>query len=159
MTLTVGDKIIYPSQGPCLISTVVQKTINDRKELFYKLTILNEGGDLFIPVNKVNSLGVRFLLKKSEIPPLFEQLRKPAEVILEWKERKANELKLLTSGSAFDLAELIQSLVLLSKTKGLSYEGRKTLDKAKSLLICEIAEVLDKTKKEIKEWVDEALQM
>ncbi len=159
MTLTVGDKIVYPSQGPCLISTVVQKTINDRKELFYKLTILNKGGDLFIPVDKVKALGIRFLLKKTEIPPLFEQLRQPAGTVVEWKERKANDLKLVTSGSARDLVELIQSLTMLSKMKSLSYEGRKILDRAKSLLVCEIAEVLDKPTNEIEQWVDEALQM
>ena len=159
MTLTVGDKIVYPSQGPCLIGTVVQKTINDSNQMFYQLTVLSEGSDLFIPVDKINSLGIRFLLEKSEIPPLFAHLRKPVSVILEWKERKAKQQKLFSSGSAFDLAELIQSLALVSKTKGLSYEGQKTLNKAKSLLICEIAEVMDKTKKEIEEWVEEALQL
>ena len=39
MTLTVGTKVIYPSQGPCLIDSIVQKEIGGHPVSFYQLAL------------------------------------------------------------------------------------------------------------------------
>jgi RNA polymerase-interacting CarD/CdnL/TRCF family regulator len=68
-------------------------------------------------------------------------------------------MKLLSSGSAFDLAEIVESLTALNETKALSPRDRQTLDKARKILICEISEVMGETKGAAEEQIDQALKV
>jgi RNA polymerase-interacting CarD/CdnL/TRCF family regulator len=157
--MIVGNKIVYPAQGPCLVGPIVKRLINDSPVMFYQLTILNEGGGLlFVPVSKVSSVGMRPLLSKSEIPKLLDHLKKPTKGDDTWRERIANNLKLFATGSAFDLAEIVESLTELSERKSLSFAECKRLDQARALLICEICEVTGETKEEAELQVNDALK-
>ena len=73
-------------------------------------------------------------------------------------QRTRDNLKLLTSGSAYDLAEIVESLTNLSETKTLSFGDHRTLDRAKALLVSEISEVIEETKEEAEQQVDMALK-
>lgn len=158
MTLTTGDKIVYPAQGPCLIGPVVERIIDNRSLMFYQLVILNKGGNLFVPVDKVKAAGIRMLLDKSEIPKLLDQLKRPVKAAENWKQRALDDSRLFASGSAFDLAEILETLTGLSETKSLSISERNRLEKAKMLLVCEIAEVTGGTKEEAQIEIENALK-
>lgn len=158
MLLAIGNKVIYPSHGPCLISSIVDKVVNQQTMTFYELSVLNDGrGTLLVPVEKVKTIGIRPLLKKTEISKLLDQLKKRSKSSTDRKQRVRDNLKLLLSGSAFDLAEIVESLTELVETKALSLGERGTLERAKRLLVCEIAEVTGETKEEVEEQVDRAL--
>src|ERR1051325_10379465 len=138
MMLAVGKKAIYPCQGPCLIGRVVNRVVNDRMVPFYHLTVLDDsGGELFVPVDKAQAIGVRLLLERSELPKLLEHLKKTAITSAHWRQRAIDNLKLFTSGSPYDLAEVIQSLTVLKRTTTLTLGEARTLDKARRLMICE----------------------
>jgi CarD family transcriptional regulator len=125
---------------------------------FYQLLVLDDGrGKLFVPVDKLKTIGIRPLLKKPEIPRLLDQLRRPSRAAVDRKQRVRDNLKLLASGSAFDLAEIVESLTELIETKELSLGERGTLERAKRLLVCEISEVMGETKQEAEDQVDQAL--
>lgn len=158
-TLAAGSKAIYPGQGPCRIGRVVKKTVGDRVIMFYHLIILDDsGGELFIPVEKAQAIGVRLMMKKSEIPGLLAHLKKSAKTADNWKQRAIDNMKLFTSGSPFDLAEIVASLTELSSTRSLTLGESGTLDRARRLLISEISEVMGETKTEAAEQVDRALK-
>jgi len=157
--LTSGNKVIYPSQGPCLIGPVIKKVIDGRPISFYQLALLDDsGGELFVPVEKAQTIGIRPLLNRSDIPKLLGLLTKPAGAAKDWKRRADDNFKLLTSGSAFDLAEIVNSLTMLCEKKALSYRESQTLEKARKLLIGEISEVMGETKRAAEEQIDEALR-
>ncbi len=159
MTLTVGNKVIYPSQGPCLIGPVVSKVVDGRLVSFYQLALLDDsGGELLVPVDKAQTIGIRSLLKRSDIPKLLSLLKKPAGAAKGWKQRADDNFKLLRSGSAFDLAEVIKSLTRLGEKKMLSFRESQMLEKARRLLICEISEVMGETKSVAGEQIDKALK-
>ena len=159
MKLTVGNKIVYPSQGPCLVDSVEKRIIGGQPLVFYHLVILDDqGGDLFIPVDKVEAISIRLLLDKADVPALLDQLKKPADPGLDLKQRSANNMNRLASGSAFDLAEIVESLTELRETKSLSVGECKKLDKAKRLLVCEVSEVMGVTKQEAEQQIDDALK-
>lgn len=159
MVLSVGNKVVYPCQGPCLIGPVVRKVVDGRPIKFYHLALLDDrGGELFVPVDKAQAIGIRPLLDKSEIPKLLKRLKKTAGTVKGWKQRADDNFKLLTSGSAFDLAEIVESLTELSSRKALSFRESQTLEKARRLLICEISEVMGKTKSAAEAQVDKALK-
>src|ERR1051325_6995351 len=105
MRLTIGKKVFYPYQGLCIIGPVVQKVMEGKAVHFYQLLVLDDGGDLFVPVDKIAAVGIRPLLKDYEIPKLLNQLKlkpSPREPI-HYSQRALLYAQLITSGSAFDL--------------------------------------------------------
>jgi CarD family transcriptional regulator len=159
MRLAVGEKVIYPSQGPCRIRRIDRRVIDGAPVTFYHLDILGDaGGELYVPLDKAQTIGVRLLMDKSEIPKLLRRLKKTTRSAEGWKQRAIDNLKLFTSGSAYDLAEVVESLTELSDTKTLTVGEARTLDKAIKLLVGEIAEVTGETRVAAQEQVYEALK-
>ncbi len=156
--LPVGSTAVYPGQGPCRIGRAVKKVVDGRVMMFHHLTVLDgRGGELFVPVEKACAIGVRLLMKGSEVPELMAHLRKRAKPADNWKQRANDNLKLFNSGSAFDLAEVIASLSELRENKPLSLGESGTFERAKRLLICEISEVTGEPKAMVEEQVDQVL--
>lgn len=159
MRLTLGAKVNYPSQGPCLIGPVIEKVVDGRSVKFYQLAILDEGGGkVFVPVAGVKTIGLRLLLKRDEIPGLLARLKESITPVRDWKERARDNTRRLSSGSAFDLVEVVGSLTELRETKELSVRERWMLDKARRLLVTEISEVLKETRRAADDQVGEALK-
>ena len=159
MILTSGNKVIYPYQGPCLIGPVIKKVIDGRPISFYRLALLDDsGGELYVPVDKVQSIGIRPLMNRSDIPKLLDLLKEPSGADKDWRQRADDNFKLLTSGSTFDLAEVVKSLTKLGRKRELSFRESQTLEKARKLLIGEISEVMGETKSAAEEQIDEALR-
>jgi CarD family transcriptional regulator len=159
MILGVGNKVIYPSQGPCRIGGIVTRVIDGALIEFYHLVVLDEGGgELYVPLDKAKAIGIRLLLDKSEIPKLLGHLKKTAATADHWKQRADYNSKMSTSGSAFDLAEVIESLTELRDTKALTLGESRSLERARRLLIGEISEVMGETKQEAEQQVDIALK-
>jgi CarD family transcriptional regulator len=157
--LTVGSKVVYPCQGPCLVGAVVERLVAGEPKNFYHLVVLdNNGGELFAPVDKVQAIGIRPLAQRPDVPKLLDQLMKTAKMARDKKQRANDLIRLFTSGSAFDLAEIVGSLTELSKTKTLSLRESWTLVRARNLLVCEISEVMGETKCVAEEQVDQALR-
>lgn len=160
MILSVGNKVVYPNQGPCRIGEVVEKMIGGRPTSFYQLALLDESGDaLFVPLDKIRTLGIRQLMAKSEIPKLLSHLKKATVPEKNWKQRAIDNARLLSSGSAFDLAEIVESLTELNEIRALPPRDRQILDRAKKILVCEISEVTGESKSAVVEQIDEALKM
>ena len=157
--LNAGDKVSYPCQGPCLIGPVVKRVVDGKLTEFHRLTVLVDGGgELLVPLDKAHARGIRRLLDRAEIPKLLDQLTKASRPAERWNQRAMDNLKLFTSGSAFDLAEIVESLCELRKTKALSPSDRETLERARKLLVCEISEVMGETKSAAQEQIDKALE-
>ena len=159
VTLSVGSKVMYPSQGPCLVGALVEKDVAGVPVSFYRLVLLNESrSELFVPIEKVANIGLRPLLQRSEIPALLAQMMQASPSATDWKQRTQINLKRLASGSAFDLALVVESLTLLNGRKPLSTREQALLEKAKRLLVCEIAEVLEQSTMAAEEQINSALK-
>jgi RNA polymerase-interacting CarD/CdnL/TRCF family regulator len=166
MTLTVGDKVVYPGRGPCLVGAVVQKVVCGRLARFYRLALLDDSkAEVFVPVDNSRDLHMRALLDRSEIPELLGHLRTRTAVTKDlgraknWRQRNSDNLKLFSSGSIFDLADTVESLTQLSATKSLAAHERETLYRARKLLACEISEVMDESKSAAEARIDTALRI
>jgi RNA polymerase-interacting CarD/CdnL/TRCF family regulator len=157
--LTVGSTVFYPCQGPCLVGAAVERAVAGEPRNFYHLIVLDDsGGELFVPEDKVQTIGIRPLVKRSDAPKLLSQLMKTSEMARDWKQRADDILRMFTSGSAFDLAQIVGSLTELSKTKKLSIRESWALVRARKLLVCEISEVMGETKGVAEEQVDQTLR-
>ncbi|MEK6408430.1 MAG: CarD family transcriptional regulator [Acidobacteriota bacterium] len=156
--LVIGNKVIYPCHGPCLVSSIINKVVGESPMTFYQLVVLDDSrGTLLVPVDKAQAVGIRPLLNRPEISQLLDQLKKPSTASTDRRQRVRDNSKLLLSGSAFDLAEIVESLTEMIETKPLSFGERGTLERAKRLLVCEVSEVMGETKQEAEERIDQAL--
>src|SRR5512140_2596779 len=104
MTFTIGDKVVYPGRGPCLIGGIIQKVVCGTSRSFYRLALLDDSrAELFVPVDNFRDLHMRALLERSEIPKLLGHLKTRAGVTNDvgpaknWRQREADNLKLFSS--------------------------------------------------------------
>jgi CarD family transcriptional regulator len=165
MTLTVGNKVVCPGRGPCLIGGVVQKVVCGTSTSFYRLALLDDSSvEMFVPVDNLHDLQMRALLPRSEIPKLLGHLETRAGVTRDlgkaknWRQRELDNSKLFSSGSIFDLADKVESLTHLSGTKNLGAHERETLYRARKLLVSEISEVMGESKDAAEARIDRVLE-
>jgi CarD family transcriptional regulator len=153
----VGRKVFYPGCGACFIASVAAQSVGDTVTLFYHLIVLDNTGEVFVPVEKARALGLRALLTRAMIPELLERLQRSEIANADWRQRARETQRLLASGSAFDLAELVTSLEALSRTHDLSVNERRALLRARALLIGEVSEVMGETQSAAEERIDRSL--
>ena len=99
------------------------------------------------------------MLTKREVTRVLKIL-KEGEVTTydDWKGRfQANSEKMRT-GDIKAVAEVMKSLTMLNEVKPLSYRERKMLDRARFLLISELAEAGGKTTDDMESQIDAALE-
>ncbi len=157
MRLSVGSKISYPLQGPCLVGPVVTKVVGGERAKFHQFIPLGDGGaEFFVPFGRAPAAGVRRLLEKSEIPEIFDRLAQAPPPAANGKFRAQDQLRLFASGAALDLADVI---ALLTDIAGINrfHGGGGLLEKARRLLAREIAEVMGESESDAEARIDEAL--
>jgi RNA polymerase-interacting CarD/CdnL/TRCF family regulator len=161
MTLKIGQKVYYPGAGPYLVSAVVRKVVCGADVNFYKFTSLDgSDAELLIPVGSSADLPLRALLAPDAIPRLLSRLKtrpEPPKEIGKWQERRSRSSKLFLSGSAFDLADAIESLTRSSTVRSLATDERETLRRARRLLICEIAAVMNESISQAESRIDSVI--
>jgi len=154
----VGDKVVYPNHGVGVIEQVARKSIGNTISSYYCLRILSTDSTVMVPVGNTSTVGLRKVLTRREVTRVMEVL-KNGEVATydDWKGRfQANSEKMRT-GDIRAVAEVLKSLTILSEVKPLSYRERKMLDRARFLLISEVAEASNKESEVVESQIDTAL--
>jgi RNA polymerase-interacting CarD/CdnL/TRCF family regulator len=71
-----------------MVGAVVEGSVAGEPRSFYHLIVLDDGGgELFVPVDKVQAIGIRPLSQRSDIPKLQGHLMKTTRVANDWKQR------------------------------------------------------------------------
>lgn len=158
MSFKVGDKVVYPNHGVGVIEQVAKRAIGDLESSFYCLRILSTDSTVMVPVDNTQAVGLRKVLTRREITRVIKAL-KDGEVTTydDWKGRfQANSEKMRT-GDIRAVAEVLKSLTMLNEIKPLSYRERKMLDRARFLLVSELAEASGKKTDAVETQIDAAL--
>jgi len=158
LSFKVGDKVVYPNHGVGVIEAVRQRAVGDIEASFYCLRILSTDSTVMVPVNNTQAVGLRKVLTRREVTRVVKVL-KDGEVTTydDWKGRfQANSEKMRT-GDIRAVAEVLKSLTVLNEVKPLSYRERKMLDRARFLLISELAEAGGKKSEDMESMIDSAL--
>ena len=164
MTLNIGDKVYYRGRGPCLVGAIVHKVVCGASADFCSFTLLDDSGaELLVPLGNSSNLQFRGLIPRDEIPKLLSHLKtrsglpKDTGKPKNWRQREFAKSKVFSSGSVFDLADLVESLTQSAHVRTLAMDERETLHRARKLLICEIAEVMNESKSTAESRIDSAL--
>jgi CarD family transcriptional regulator len=142
MVFKVGEKVVYPNHGVGIIECISQKVIGGKTEEFYTLRIESNSSVVLIPTANVNQVGLRKLCARKDLDQLFEILQGGnGHHISDWKDRYKVNLEKMKTGSIFEVAEVLKNLTYLGSQKSLSFREKKMLDRAKQLVISEVATV------------------
>ncbi len=137
----VGDLAVYPAQGVGRIEAIETREISGQKQDYYIMKILENNMTIMIPVNNVETVGVRDIINNEEVAKVYAIMKKrdiPADNQT-WNRRYREYMEKIKTGSVYEVAEVLRDLYLLKVDKELSFGERKMLDTAQSLLLTELS--------------------
>ena len=154
----VGDKVVYPNHGVGTIEQISSRNISGQPERFYMLRINSNSLTVMVPFSNVENVGLRKIVKQTEIGKILVYLADgDCRAHADWKWRFKENSEKMRTGSLLQVAEVMKSLLKLSRTKPLSFREKKMLDRARYLLVSELATVKNVTDKQAEVLIDKAL--
>lgn len=136
----MGDKVVYPNHGVGIIEQINFGVLNGRTEKYYMLKIYSSGLKVMVPATNAISVGLRPVIRNGETLKVLTFLEKgKPNSHHDWKHRFKENSERMRTGSLIEVAAVLKSLVSLSRTKPLSFREKKMLERAKFLLVSELA--------------------
>src|SRR3954452_20761239 len=74
LTFHIGDKVVYPNHGVGIIEQISSRTIGATVERFYLLKIQSSSLKVMVPLNNVNNVGLRRVIRNGEIQKVLDYL-------------------------------------------------------------------------------------
>jgi CarD family transcriptional regulator len=140
MDYKIGDKVVYPNHGVGIIEQINFGIMNGRTEKYYMLKIYSSGLKVMVPATNAISVGLRPVIRNGETLKVLGFLEKgKPNSHHDWKHRFKENSERMRTGSLIEVAAVLKSLVSLSRTKPLSFREKKMLERAKFLLVSELA--------------------
>jgi CarD family transcriptional regulator len=140
MDFKLGEKVVYPNHGVGVIEQVSFGNSLGKAEKFYMLKIVSTGLRVMVPQTNVTSVGLRRVIKSGEASKVLQFLEKGKfDSHHDWKDRFKENSERMRTGSLLEVAVVLKSLLSLSRSKPLSFREKKMLERAKHLLVSELA--------------------
>jgi CarD family transcriptional regulator len=160
MTLRIGQKVAYPSQGVCRVEQIEQRMIGSLPMQFYSLRVLNDNSTIFVPLENADSVGIRPVITQIQCKKLIARLSEDFEPISnEWKTRSKCFADQLRSGDVFEAADVLKKLAFLSREKKLSFREQNLLEKAKFLIISEVSNAEKADEEELRTEIERLVEL
>ncbi len=154
----IGDKVVYPNHGVGVIEQISSRTIGETVEKFYLLKIKSSSLKVMVPFHNVHTVGLRRVVKNGEIQKIVDFLTDgECDNNADWKYRFKENSERMRTGSLLEVAVVLKSLVSLSRTKPLSFREKKMLERARHLLITELATARNATEQIVEDSISKAL--
>jgi len=154
----IGDKVVYPNHGVGIIEQISSRTIGATVEKFYLLKIKSSSLKVMVPFNNVTTVGLRRVVRNGEIQKILDFLTDgECNNNADWKYRFKENSERMRTGSLLDVAAVLKSLLVLNQTKPLSFREKKMLERARYLLVSELALAKNLDEEHIEELLNKAL--
>ena len=158
MDFQVGQKVIYPNHGIGVVESIQTRPVPGGKISLYQLRILANDSRVWVPQQNADGVGLRGVITTSDARKIFNMLGDGnIDQQSNWKGRFKENSDKMRTGSLYEVAMVLKGLTHLSRKKSLSFREKRMLDRAKFLLISELAEVEGKTQAAMEERVERAL--
>lgn len=143
---TPDDLVVYPAQGVGKIERIDRKTVGGVACELYIVRIRANNITLMVPVNNAAHVGLRTLTPTDEATAILESLRtdngKTVYTGQNWNRRFREYSDRLKSPELSIVAEVLRELLLIGRSKELSFGERRLQEQAMGLVTGELAEVL-----------------
>jgi CarD family transcriptional regulator, regulator of rRNA transcription len=158
LSFSIGDKVVYPNHGVGIIEQISSRTIGAQVERFYLLKIKASSLKVMVPFHNVGSVGLRRVVRNGEVQKILDFLTDgKCENNADWKYRFKENSDKMRTGSLLDVAIVLKGLLLLGQTKPLSFREKKMLERARYLLVSELAMAKNRGEPDIEDLLDKAL--
>ncbi len=135
----VGDRIVYPMHGAGIIESIEEKEILGSKQCYYVVRIPVGDMKVMIPTENVKGIGIRDVISEKDADKVFSVLGNDrSNSTSNWNKRYRENMVKIKSGNIYEVADVVRSLMLREKDKGLSTGERKMLNSAKQILVSEL---------------------
>jgi len=140
MDFKLGEKVVYPNHGVGVIEQISFGQASGKSEKFYMLKIVSTNLRVMVPQTNITSVGLRRVIKSGEASKVLQFLEKGKfDSHHDWKYRFKKNSERMRTGSLLEVAVVLKSLLSLSRSKPLSFREKKMLERAKHLLVTELA--------------------
>ena len=157
-TFSIGDKVVYPNHGVGIIEQISSRTIGPNVERFYMLKIKSSSLKVMVPFHNVASVGLRRVVRNQEVQKIVDFLTDGAcENHTDWKYRFKENSEKMRTGSLMEVAGVLKSLLQLAQSKPLSFREKKMLERARYLLVSELAMAKNWEEPEVEDALNKAL--
>lgn len=136
----IGDKVVYPNHGVGIIEQIGSRSIGANVERYYLLNIKASSLRVMVPCHNAASVGLRRVIRNGEVQKILDLLS-----VVEngsngdWKDRFKENSERMRTGSLLEVAGVLKSLIALHQSKPLSFREKKMLERARYLLVSELA--------------------
>jgi CarD family transcriptional regulator len=136
----VGEKVVYPNQGVGVIENISIRSFGSQCEKFYLLRLMCNHMTVMVPFSHVADVGLRRLSRNGELERVLNFLASGCcRSRQDWKNRFKENSEKMRIGGLLQIAEVLKSLLLLQLEKPLSFREKKMLERARQMLVSEIA--------------------
>ncbi len=140
LSLVVGDRVIYPNQGLCVVTEIKNEQIAGTELTFVSLVFEETGAKVKVPKDKLAKNGVRLVSNETDVKDVISYLKSDSEkASLDWKKRSRENTEKLAVGGMIGLAEVVKGLQVLSELRPLPPKEREQYDDARKLFVSELA--------------------
>jgi len=140
MDYKIGDKVVYPNHGVAVVEQMSFGVLNGRTERYYMIRIVSSGLRVMVPHTNAIAVGLRSVIRSNDTTKVLGFLEKgKLNSHHDWKHRFKENSERMRTGSLLEVAVVLKSLVSLSCSKPLSFREKKMLERAKYLLVSEMA--------------------
>lgn len=140
MDYKIGDKVVYPNHGVGVVDQISYGVLNGRTERYYMIRIVSSGLRVMVPQSNAESVGLRSVIRSNDTTKVLGFLEHgKLNCHHDWKHRFKENSERMRTGSLLEVAVVLKSLVSLSRSKPLSFREKKMLERAKYLLVSEMA--------------------
>jgi len=158
LTLAVGDRVVYPNQGVCRVTSVESKEVAGQTLTFVTMKREEDGAVVMVPEAKVRSIGLRKVAGRADVDRVFSFLRSDTDKAnLDWKQRARTNVERMSQGGLMGLAEVVKTLQVLSELRPLPTKERELYDNARHLLVAELSASLNIAEVDAEDSVDVVL--
>ena len=159
LSFKVGDKLVYPNHGVTVVEQISTSPVLGTNDTYYHLRLLANNSRLMVPITNGDRVGLRRLYQQKEIKGLISLLEERVKKAhTDWKGRYRENLEKMKTGRLEDVAEVLKNLNEVSKKKSLSFREKKMYDRAKYLLVSEVAIVKDIPEPEAEKLIHKCLE-
>jgi CarD family transcriptional regulator len=140
MDYKIGDKVVYPNHGVGTVEQISYGVLNGRTERYFMIRIISSGLRVMVPSSNAPAVGLRSVIRSIDASKVLGFLeRGKLNSHHDWKHRFKENSERMRTGSLLEVAVVLKSLVSLSRSKPLSFREKKMLERAKYLLVSEMA--------------------
>jgi CarD family transcriptional regulator len=154
----IGDKVVYPNHGVGVIEQISSRSIGATVEKFYLLNIKASSLKVMVPCNNVASVGIRRVVRNGEVQKVLDFLSVSESASNgDWKDRFKENSERMRTGSLLEVAGVLKNLIALHAAKPLSFREKKMLERARYLLVSELAMARNCEEAKVEEILSQAL--